>query len=589
MRGFVRELRQRNVHRAAIAYAGAGWLIAQGGQLLAEAYQWPGWVIRALLAALMIGFPLVLVLAWFLELTPAGLVADTPDAAGSAVRLRTRRKLDIAIAALVVAALGWFAATYDWRSTGGPSQVSAPVVAATLAVLPFKPIVAATRDEALELGMTDTLIARLSGIAGVTVRPLSSVRRYGDLEQDAVAAGRELEVASVLEGSIQRGGERLRVTVRLLDVGDGRQLWSEQFDEPHNDVFTVQDSIATRVIGALALQLTDSDRRRLDRFRSWDPEAYHLYVLARGLWPTRKVETTERAIGYLERAIQRDPDRALLHAGLAESYTIKAVFGTEPPRPWFARARTAVDRALEIDPELPDARLTNAHLTAHYDLDWAGAERLYAEVVADDPQNANAHYRLGLMYGFTGRIEQGLAELAIARQLEPLWAPAVANTGFLLSLGGRYAEAETEARRALEMDPAFAYAQSILGRALVGQGRTDEAIEMFRQRSSPGPRGHADVAFALVSAGRIDAARRELVRLETLAREQYVAAYDIAIVHAALGEEAGALEWLDKALDERSTVAFVPVDPAIGALLASPRFMTFLSRFGIQIDAGASS
>ena len=580
MKGFLREMRARNVDRAAIAYAGLGWLLAQGGQLLAEAYQWPGWVIRALLAALMLGFPLVLVLAWFLELTPAGLVAD--GAASSGIRLRTRRKLDFAIAALVVAVLVYLAATWEWRKTDSLPSRSAPVVAATLAVLPFKPLLAATRDEALELGMTDTLIARLSSIEEVTVRPLSSVRRYGALEQDPLAAGRELEVASVLDGSIQRMGDRLRVTVRLLNVTDGSQIWSQQFDEQRDDVFAVQDSIAARVIGALSLRLTDSDRRRVERFRSHDPEAYHLYVMARGLWRTRKVDSTDRAIDYLLRAIERDPGYALLHAGLAECYTIKAVFGTESPRKWFALAKDAVERALELDPELPDARLTRAHLTAHYDLDWAGAEQQYADVVAADPGNANAHYRLAILRGFSGRLEEGQAGLAVARRLEPLWAPAVANTAFLLTLAGRHAEAETEARRAIEIDPDFAYARSVLGRALVGQGRYDEAIATFRERDTPGPRGHADVAFAFASAGRMAEARGELDRLLSLGRERYVPAYDIAVVHAVVGDDEAAIDWLEKAVEERSTLALVPADPAIASLRANPRFRALLARLGVR-------
>ncbi len=582
MMGFLRELRQRNVDRAALAYAGAGWLIAQGGQLLADAYQWPGWAIRALLAALMLGFPLALVLAWFFEWTPAGLVADGAGRSVSAIRLRTRRKLDLAIALLLFGVLGYLAATWNWREPDAERAPAPPARAATLAVLPFKPLLAATRDEALELGMTDTLIARLSSIEEVTVRPLSSVRRYGGLEQDALAAGRELQVASVLDGSIQRMENRLRVTVRLLNVADGRQLWTARFDEPQGDVFAVQDSIASRVISALAVRLTDADRRRVERFRSGDPEAYHLYVMARGLWSTRKVESTERAIGYLERAIERDPDFALLHAGLAECYTIKAVFGTEPPRPWFARAKRAVERALALDPELPEARITRAHIRAHYDLDWAGAEQEYAEVIAVDPDNANAHYRLALLRGFSGRLNEGQAELAIARQLEPLWTPAVANTASLLALQGRYAEAETEARRAMEMDPDFAYARTILGRVLVGEGRHDEALAVFRQRSTPGPRGYADVPFALVSAGRIDEARRELARLLTLARQRYVPAYDIAVVYASLGDHEAALDWLDKAVEERSTVALMAADPALGSLRTDPRFREFLARLHVR-------
>jgi TolB-like protein/tetratricopeptide (TPR) repeat protein len=581
MMGFLRELRERNVDRAALAYAGAGWLIAQGGQLLADAYQWPGWVIRALLAALMLGFPLVLVLAWFFELTPAGLVAGKPDAPTSAVRLRTRRKLDIAIAALVVAALGYLAATYDWRKSSPGPKPAAPVATATLAVLPFKPLLAATRDEALELGMTDTLIARLSGIEEVTVRPLSSVRRYGGLEQDALVAGRELEVASVLDGSIQRTDDRLRVTVRLLNVADGRQLWSAQFDEQQDDVFAVQDSIAGRVIGALALRLTDSDRRRMERHRSSNAEAYHLYVLGRGLCISRRADNLDRGIRFLEQAVARDSHYALLHAALADCYGIKAVFANETPKPLFVRALDAATRALALDPDLSDAHATLGHLKLQSELDWARAEQEYLTAIALDPRNATPHYRLALLRGFSGRFDEALAEMQIARQLEPLWAPAAANQAWLLVLAGRYTEAEAEARRAIEIDRDFAQSRSALGRALLGQGRYDEALEVFRSRKGRGPGSYGDVVVALASAGRIDEARRELDGLLALSRQHYVSAYDIAIGHAALGDQESALDWLDKAVEERATMQAIAVDPGLAGLRENPRFRTIVKRAGV--------
>jgi TolB-like protein/Tfp pilus assembly protein PilF len=585
MKGLLRELRARNVDRAALAYAGAGWLLAQGGQLLADAYRWPDWVIRALLAALMLGFPLVLVLAWFFEWTPAGLVADGAGRPVSAIRLRTRRKLDLAIALLLFGVLGYLAATWNWRepSTGPAPAPLAP--AATLAVLPFKPLLAATRDEALELGMTDTLIARLSGIEDVTVRPLSSVRRYGELEQDALAAGRELQLASVLDGSIQREGNRLRVTVRLINVADGSQLWSERFDEPQDDVFAVQDSIADRVIGALALRLTDSDRRRMDRYRTGDAQANHLYVLGRGLCISRRAENLDRGIEYLERAVARDPDYALLHAALADCYAIKTVFAGEPPLPLFARAREAATRALALDPDLGDAHATLGHLRWRFEFDWSGAEEGYLRAIALDPRNATAHYRLALLRGFAGRFDEGLAEMEIARQLEPLWAPAAANHAWLLVLAGRYAEGEAEARRAIEIDPDFAHSRSVLGRALLGQQRYDEALEAFRSRKGPGPGSYADVAVTLAAAGRLAEARQELDGLLVLSRQHYVPAYDIAIGYAAIGDQEAALDWLDKAVEERANMQAIRVDPALASLHANPRFKTIVKRVGVPDSA----
>jgi TolB-like protein/tetratricopeptide (TPR) repeat protein len=585
MKGLLKELRARNVDRAALAYAGAGWLLAQGGQLLADAYRWPDWVIRALLGALMLGFPLVLVLAWFFEWTPAGLVADGAKPPASAIRLRTRRKLDLAIGLLLFGVLGYLAATWNWREPNTKPAPPPEAPAATLAVLPFKPLLAATRDEALELGMTDTLIARLSGIEDVTVRPLSSVRRYGELEQDALAAGRELQVASVLDGSIQREGNRLRVTVRLINVADGSQLWSERFDEPQDDVFAVQDSIADRVIGALALRLTDSDRRRMDRYRTRDAQANHLYVLGRGLCISRRAENLDRGIEYLERGVARDPDYALLHAALADCYAIKTVFASEPPLPLFARAREAATRALALDPDLGDAHATLGHLKWRFEFDWSGAEEGYLRAIELDPRNATAHYRLALLRGFAGRFDDGLAEMGIARQLEPLWAPAAANHAWLLVLAGRYAEGEAEARRAIEIDPDFAHSRSVLGRALLGQQRYDEALEAFRSRKAPGPGSYADVAVTLAAAGRLAEARQELDGLLVLSRQHYVPAYDIAIGYAAIGDQEAALDWLDKSVEERANMQAIRVDPALASLHANPRFKTIVKRVGVPDSA----
>ena len=585
MKGLLKELRARNVDRAALAYAGAGWLLAQGGQLLADAYRWPDWVIRALLGALMLGFPLVLVLAWFFEWTPAGLVADGAKPPASAIRLRTRRKLDLAIGLLLFGVLGYLAATWNWREPNTKPAPAPEAPAATLAVLPFKPLLAATRDEALELGMTDTLIARLSGIEDVTVRPLSSVRRYGELEQDALAAGRELQVASVLDGSIQREGNRLRVTVRLINVADGSQLWSERFDEPQDDVFAVQDSIADRVIGALALRLTDSDRRRMDRYRTRDAQANHLYVLGRGLCLSRRAENLDRGIEYLERGVARDPDYALPHAALADCYAIKTVFAGEPPLPLYARAREAATRALALDPGLGDAHATLGHLKWRFEFDWSGAEEGYLRAIALDPRNATAHYRLALLRGFAGRFDDGLAEMGIARQLEPLWAPAAANHAWLLVLAGRYAEGEAEARRANEIDPDFAHSRSVLGRALLGQQRYDEALEAFRSRKGPGPGSYADVAVTLAAAGRLAEARQELDGLLVLSRQHYVPAYDIAIGYAAIGDQEAALDWLDKAVEERANMQAIRVDPALASLHANPRFKTIVKRVGVPDSA----
>ena len=282
--GWLAEFRRRNVHRVLIAYLAVAWLLAQVAEFLSDAFAWPAWILRALVIVLLLGLPAAVAIAWFFEWTPAGLVREEPAPRGAALRLRPHRRFDLAIAALLAVALGYFAATHEWRDE---EPRPPPAGRATLAVLPFKPVVATDRDEALEFGMADTLILRLSGIAGMAVSPLSSVRRYSALDSDALAAGRELGVRSVLDGSVQRSGERLRVTARLLSVDDGRQLWSGRFDEQYTDIFAVQDSIADRVTAALAVQLSSVEQQRLARRPTSDSVAYDLFLNGRYHWNRR--------------------------------------------------------------------------------------------------------------------------------------------------------------------------------------------------------------------------------------------------------------------------------------------------------------
>ena len=310
-------------------------------------------------------------------------------------------------------------------------------------------------------------------------------------------------------------------------------------------------------------------------------EAYHLYVLGRGLCISRRAENLDRGIEYLERAVARDPDYALLHAALADCYAIKTVFAGEPPLSLYARAREAATRALALDPGLGDAHATLGHLKWRFEFDWSGAEEGYLRAIELDPRNATAHYRLALLRGFAGRFDEGLAEMEIARQLEPLWAPAAANHAWLLVLAGRYAEGEAEARRAIEIDPDFAHSRSVLGRALLGQQRYDEALEAFRSRKAPGPGSYADVAVTLAAAGRMAEARQELDGLLALSRQHYVPAYDIAIGYAAIGDQEAALDWLDKSVEERANMQAIRVDPALASLHANPRFKTIVKRAGV--------
>ncbi len=299
---------------------------------------------------------------------------------------------------------------------------SPPVGGQTLAILPFKPLLPAERNESLELGMTESLIASLGQHSRQVISPLSSVRRYAALDQDAIAAGRELGVDTVLDGSVQRRGERLRVAVRLLRVADGRQLWAQSFDQEFTTIFEVQDVIASRVAQALAVRWVGSASTRGAPYTQ-DPEAYALYASGRFAWTRQSEQSLLQAIGFFEQAIARDPNYALAYAGLADSHAVLGVFGIRAPHEVFPKARSAVDKALSIDPDL--AAHIRRWVTSRCSTSTIG------RALPCDPRTRSGSI-LDCADDFTdadcctqcGPDRSALAASERAQQLEPLWLAA---------------------------------------------------------------------------------------------------------------------------------------------------------------------
>jgi tetratricopeptide (TPR) repeat protein len=431
--------------------------------------------------------------------------------------------------------------------------------------------------------MADTLITRLSGVADVVISPLSSVRRYAALDQDPIAAGRELGVDSVLDGSVQKSGERLRVTARLLQVADGRQLWSGRFDERSTDIFAVQDSIADRVAAALALSLSPAEKQRLGRRATGDAAAYELFLSGRYYWNRRGApDDLKKAIEFYTRAVERDPRFALAYSGLADALAVQALFGVRAPQDVYPRALAAADRALELDPDLAEAHATRGHIRLNFQYDWQGALDDYDEAIRHDPRYALAHMWRGFWLLFVGRGDEGLAELQVARELEPESLPLAANLARGLYWLRRYDAAEAQLARVLEKEPQNGLARALLVSVNVERGRYDAAIALLSQGMANAPGGRGLRGVVLAKAGRVDEARAELARLEELAKHQYVSAYDLASIDAALGDTDDAFAWLDRAVVERSSLlTTMRVDPVMDGLRSDPRYVDFENKIGM--------
>lgn len=507
--------------------------------------------------------------------TGTSIAPPSVDSTAPHVRARPRpRHIAMAIAAIAVLAVVAFTfMTMRSREASAPARI--------LAVLPFKPIVPAERAESLELGMTESLIRKLSEIDGLVIRPLSSVRRFSAPDQDPLSAGRALGAQAVLDGSLQHQESRLRVSARLLDVADGRQLWAGSFDEKLTTIFDVQDAIANRVSEALRAPLSDRAARGPGRRDTEDSEAWLQYANGRLAWSRFTEPSLLAAIEYFERAIARDPRYALAYVGLADCYAILGVFGMRSPHEVFPRARAAVEKALAIQPGLAAAHTTLGHIKVQYDLDWSGGLAEYARAVELDPNYAPTYHYRGIVLATRGEIERSLSELRRAQQLEPLWMAPRAAFGNTLVYARRYEEAIAYLTQTLKLDDRADNARTFLGRAYLHSGQYERALQEFQKRQALAPGSYADVAQALALSGRRQEALAELDRLLKLSRDRYVQALDFATIYASLGETGKAFEWLERAYEDRSTnIARLAQDPTFDAMRADPRFVALVERIG---------
>ena len=472
---------------------------------------------------------------------------------------------------------------YLWRSRTDPAPTTA---IRTLAVLPFKPLVAENGNETLELGMTDTLITRLSNSEKIVVRPITSVRKYGGLEQDSLAAGRELGVDAVLDGSIQSWGDRIRISARLVGVSDGRQLWAAQFDEKLTDIFAVQDSISERVAAALVQRLGGDERRRLTKHDTDNIEAYQLYLKGRYHAAKLTLPETEKAISYYLQAIEIDPTYALAYARLANAYRNPTLTSDVPSSESMPKAKAAALKAIEIDEGLAEAHIALGLIAYWYDWDWGAAERHYERALQLNPNHGDAHSAYAYLFSNTGRHEKAIAESRRGRELDPLALAKNALEAQFLSYAGRGDEAIERIHQTLDLDPNFWLAHLVLTRVYIAEKKYPEALgaaNKARDLSGGLSEANAHIGYILAVMGKRPEARAVLEELKTLSVQRYIPPYNIALVYNGLGERDATFDWLEKAYEQRDVrMTFLKVDPKWDNLRTDGRFISLLKQMRLE-------
>ena len=493
----------------------------------------------------------------------------------------------IALACLLAAGLGvtgfFLLRARSKTVPTSPAPSVAPVK--TIAVLPFKSLVAESRDESIEMGMCDALIRRLSGISQLVVRPTSSVVVYNKPGQDPLAIGRELGVNALLDGYVQRSDDRIRVTAQLLRVADGKHLWSGQFDEYFTNIFAVEDSISGQMVEALSLELTGEEQRRVSKHYTENAEAYTLYLKGWYFLNKKTADGLKKSIEKFQQAIEKDPNYALAWAGLAESYSGLPIRAKTPPQDSYQAAKAAAMRALEIDDTIAEAHASLANVKYSYDWDWSGAEGEFKRAIELNPNYLLARQSYTSYLISTGRHEQAISEAKRAQALDPLSLFGNVHLSRIFYFAGRYDEAAGECLKALEMDSNYGVARLFLGKAYKQKGMYKEALaELEKAKDLLGNDSEAlsQIGYTYAVWGRRVEAQMVLEELQESSKQSYVSPYHIAMVYAGLGQRDKTFEWLEMAYERREArMNILKYAPEFGGLHSDPRFADLVRRVGL--------
>jgi TolB-like protein/DNA-binding winged helix-turn-helix (wHTH) protein/Tfp pilus assembly protein PilF len=500
----------------------------------------------------------------------------------SALRTRPGIRALPAIIAVVLIGLASFAGWLLFRSR--TSETSSASIQ-SIAVLPFKPLNAESRDESLEMGMAETLIARLSNLKQVVVRPMSAVRKYTDLQQDPMKAGQEIQAQAVLDGSIQRAGDRIRVTVRLIDVSDGRSLWSQQFDESFTDIFKVQDSIAERVTNALSLELSKAEQEQIAKHFTNDAAAYQLYLRGQLTWNGRRQNWIDQSLDYYHQAAQKDPNFALAHIGIADAYIMLSGHRRISMQEAETKARPSIMRALEIDDSLAQAHNALAELKYQYEYDWDGAEKEFQKAIALNGNVAWIRQAYGWFLMSLGRFDEARVEMERARELDPSSLTINVGRGRLYYYSRQYDQAIQHFQNIVAVEPTDSSAYYSLYGIYQRKQMYPEAFESFVKFATLSGAPRQDVEAlreAFQSGGWQGSLIYRLKRLQKADPKQ-VDPFTLADLYVMLGKKDEAFTWFEKTFDARDPVTLqFNIDPAYDSLRSDPRYAKLVERIGLK-------
>jgi len=458
----------------------------------------------------------------------------------------------------------------------------------SLAVLPLENLSRDPDQEYFADGMTDAVITDLAKIGALRVISRPSVMRYKRTQRSVPEIAKDLNVDAIVEGSIERSGDRVRITAQLIRAATEQHLWAEAYDRDLHDVLRVQEEIARSIAQEIQIQLTPQEQALLTRGRPVDPEAYGLYLKGRYFWNKRTQESTDRAITLFHQAIDKDPGYASAYSGLADCYILSGIafdVGSLSPTQAFPQAKSAAERAIQLDDTLAEGHNSLAYVRLLYDWDWPGSEAEFRRALALNPGYANAHHWYAHLLMASGRREEALAESKQALNLDQLNPAMNVHLGWHYIYARQYDLALAQLRKALELDPNHSLGNWYLGWVYEQQGKYADALQAMHKAQEL-LKGNtalvADIGHVYAISGDKPAALKILEELNESSRRTYVSPFEVALIYVALGRKNEALQWLEKAYTDRSDLLiYLNADPRLDSIRSDPQFVDLAHRVGL--------
>jgi len=574
---FLAELKRRNVYKVAIAYLVAGWALSQGIAQVFPVFDISNWAIRIIVLLIVVGFPVAVVFAWFFEITPEGVKrTEVADAMPKSTGRKRHAWIYVVVAGAAVSVALFFLGRYT-ASNRAAAAAPNELPAKSIAVLPFENLSEDKANAFFAEGIQDEILTRLAKVADLKVISRTSTQHFKSAPENLPEIAKRLGVMHILEGSVQKASDQVRVNVQLINALTDAHLWADTYDRKLTDIFAVETEIAKAIADTLQAKLTGSEQHVIAARPTESTEAHQLYLKGRYFWNKRTGDDLKKSIDYFQQAIAVDPNYALAYAGVADAYVWLPGYTAGTPRDCYPKAKAAATKALQLDDTLAEAHTTLALAIWLYDFDSAQAIREFQRAIELNPNYAIAHQQYGNnTLAALGRFDDAIVEGKRAVELDPLSLVINTDLGSDYYYARRYDEAIAQLRKTLEMDPGFYIAHLVLGQVLDAKGARDAAIvECQKARGlndDPSVLGVLARAYGL--SGNKMEAEKILDQLKKLSQERYVSAYSFALTYLGLGDKEEALRWLEQSYQDHagSDIGYIRVDPLLDPLRGDPRF-----------------